>query len=58
MEDYCPNKKDIAVIPIFCSYFHGETWYKCPTCERSFEYYDAFFNEHRCPYCGQLINQS
>ena len=23
--------------------FHGETWYRCPYCNKPFEYYDALF---------------
>ncbi len=26
--------------------FHGETWYRCPYCDTSFEYFDAVFGRN------------
>ena len=31
--------------PIFGDYFHGECWYKCPQCGKSFEAYDTEFEK-------------
>lgn len=30
--------------PIHGAYFHGEDWYICPTCNKSFEFWDTQFN--------------
>lgn len=50
--------KEVALKPALCASFHGESWYKCPTCGESFEFYDAFFNGSRCPHCKQHLDQS
>jgi DNA-directed RNA polymerase subunit RPC12/RpoP len=46
--------------------FHGESWYRCPHCERAFEYYDAHFERdgikklsdfvYICPECGKKFS--
>ena len=58
------NEREIKK-PYFQTSFHGETWYKCPYCGKSFEYFDAVFGrgfkktdkkgilEHNC---GNLID--
>lgn len=47
--------KDTAVNARLEASFHGESWFRCPTCKGAFEFYQAFFNKSRCPHCGQLI---
>lgn len=37
------NDKAEVKKALFEAYFHGEQWFKCPHCGRSFEYFDAFF---------------
>ena len=29
---------------LLCAFFHGESWYKCPYCDKSFEFYDTQFS--------------
>lgn len=48
IEDEKPKK---AVV---CASFHGETWYMCPYCEKSFEFYDVRNNQ--CPHCKSEID--
>lgn len=50
------NRKNIELDPIFREYFHGETWFTCPTCKGNFEFFQAHFNKDRCPHCEQLLN--
>jgi hypothetical protein len=38
---------------IYRTSFHGETWYMCPYCEKSFEFYDA--RNNKCPHCKSKI---
>ena len=42
--NYC-NKINIKDIDYgkFIDSFHGETWYKCPWCNKSYESYDMTF---------------
>lgn len=47
--------KGVAVRPIPGASFHGESWYNCPTCGNSFEFYSAYHNGKRCQKCGQLF---
>ena len=53
--------------PIFEAAFHGETWYRCPRCNKTFEFYDTKFErgfkhvawdiyEHVDSKCGQKLN--
>lgn len=49
------NDLEKEVVPFHMAYFHGEDWYKCPSCGGNFEYFQAFFNENKCPNCGQKI---
>lgn len=53
--------------PSFGACFHGETWYMCPRCGRSFEYYDTVFErdfrkikeyiyQDTKNGCGQVLN--
>ena len=41
--------------------FHGESWYKCPHCNKSFEFYEAWNHWgvaksiYRCPRCKTLF---
>lgn len=37
--------KDKPICPHYGESFHGETWYNCPTCGKSFEFYSASINE-------------
>lgn len=39
---------------IYRASFHGETWYMCPYCEKSFEFYDVRNNQ--CPHCKNKID--
>lgn len=34
---------EIVKPAIKCASFHGEDWYKCPYCGKSFEFYDTEF---------------
>ena len=51
------------------SAFHGETWYGCPKCDFTFEYFDAEFERdgikkaeekgtYICPKCGEKFKIS
>ena len=52
--------------PIFGASFHGETWYRCPKCDKAFEFFDTKYErgfkhiegkiyQHKC---GQMLNMS
>ena len=43
-----------AVEPISGESFHGESWYICPNCKQSFEFYDTQF-EHGFKKCGDHL---
>lgn len=47
---YVPTAEDV-VTPFLTASFHGESWYACPICKKSFEYYQAV--NSRCPNCNQ-----
>lgn len=40
--------------PMFMTSFHGETWYRCPYCKESFEFYEV--RNDRCPHCKNNID--
>lgn len=50
--------------PIPCASFHGENWYRCPKCNKTFEFWETQYSkefEHVNGYlyrheCGQLLD--
>lgn len=50
--------KNTPIHARFGACFHGECHYICPTCNKSFESYNAKSegNYNRCPHCGQLLS--
>ena len=39
------NYKEIKR-PYSVAFFHGEDWYKCPDCNRNFEFYDVIYGRY------------
>ena len=58
--NYADKKPEKAV---FQTAFHGETWYRCPHCKNTFEYYSArrvksdngTTSIYACPHCNGKI---